>query len=203
MRHRFFAASWKNPQPRTEQQFHNAWAECDTKLAQLRASLPDYLQGHVDRTVKALPDILQLPWVLTHADLSSSNLLFDQDTGHLTGVIDWADAALWPFGRSLWGLESVLGYGNDNGWHWLVDDQSSRRLFQSVFEAEIRGLSLQQLACIEYARVLGLLLRWGFVWKEGSMVPQDSADDEHHYLQNLSIFLGRTLLSNPGTDCTC
>jgi hypothetical protein len=37
------------------------------------------------------------------------NLLVDKDDGHLTGVIDWAEAEILPFGCELWGIENVMG----------------------------------------------------------------------------------------------
>jgi Ser/Thr protein kinase RdoA (MazF antagonist) len=46
-----------------------------------------------------------VPWVLTHQDLSGMNILVDPDTGHITGVVDWADATLEPFSMVLWGLD--------------------------------------------------------------------------------------------------
>jgi hypothetical protein len=83
--------------------------------------------ANVGHAMQALDDILRLPWVLTHDDLSSMNLLLDTATGSLQGVVDWTDAAIWPFGIALWGLERLLGYGGPNGWTWLDDEPSSHR----------------------------------------------------------------------------
>ena len=63
----------------------------------------------VKRTFQIIDEIsYQVPWVLTHSDLSNTNILVDSDSGHLTGVVDWADARIEPFGIALWGLESML-----------------------------------------------------------------------------------------------
>jgi hypothetical protein len=56
--------------------------------------------------------ISQVPWV---KDLSNMNILVDPDTGHLTGVVDRADAAIEPFGMAIWGLEDVLGWSGPGG----------------------------------------------------------------------------------------
>lgn len=57
-------------------------------------TLPSAIQVHVSQSRAALDDIVKLPWVMTHDDLSSMNLLVDASTGHLQGVVDWADAAI-------------------------------------------------------------------------------------------------------------
>ncbi len=36
------------------------------------------------------------------------NILVDPDSGHLTGVVHWADASIEPFGIALWGLGAYL-----------------------------------------------------------------------------------------------
>jgi hypothetical protein len=111
------------------------------------------------------------------------NLLLDPTTGHLRGVIDWADAAIWPFGIALWGLESVLGYSGPDGWTWLDDEsRSCRRVFSMSLQTALH-LPAVDLVAIEKARKLGLLLRYGFVWQEGRHVLTDDTT-------MLELFLG-------------
>jgi len=43
------------------------------------------------------------------------NILVNPDSGHITGVVDWTDTIIKPFGMALWGLESVLDYSGPNG----------------------------------------------------------------------------------------
>lgn len=98
------------------------------------------------------------------------NLLLDPTTGNLRGVIDWADAAIWPFGIALWGLESVLGYGGPDGWTWLDDEpRSYRRMFSRTLQTAL-NLPTSDFVIIEKARKLGLLLRYGFIWRDGRPV---------------------------------
>ena len=88
-----------------------------------------------------------VPWVLTHQDLSGMNILVDPDSGHITGVVEWVDATIEPFGMALWGLESVLGCSGPNGWsyfgsdpsysHFGCDPSRSRALFWRTFLREI------------------------------------------------------------------
>lgn len=91
------------------------------------------------------------------------NLLLDPVTRNLRGVVDWADAAIWPFGGPLWGLKSVLGYGGPEGWKWLDDEpRSCRRNFYMILETALHR-PVSDLDTIEKVRKLGLLLRYGFV----------------------------------------
>jgi DNA excision repair protein ERCC-4 len=101
------------------------------------------------------------------------NILVDPDTGHLTGIVDWADAAIEPFGMALWGLEAVLGCSGPGGWAYFEDDTShSRLLFQRAFLAEIgECLSDQTCTGIDQIRNLGVLLRYGFTWETGVEKP--------------------------------
>lgn len=113
------------------------------------------------------------------------NILVDPDSGHLTGVVDWADATIEPFGIALWGLESALGCSGPGGWSYFWHDSShSRRLFRQAFLAEI-GESLSEQTCraIDEVRTLGILLRYGFTWESGAQKPVDDTS-------LLDVFLG-------------
>ncbi len=55
------------------------------------------------------------------------NILVDPDSGHLTGIIDWADATIEPFGIALWGLESALDCSGPGRWSYFWDDSSHPR----------------------------------------------------------------------------
>jgi hypothetical protein len=123
-----------------------------------------------------------VPWVLTHQDLSGMNILVDPDTGHITGVVDWADAAVEPFGMALWGLESVLGCSGPNGWSYFGSDLSyshfgcnpsrSRALFWKTLLREIEcTISDECRHAINEVRTLGVLLRYGFRWENGTISP--------------------------------
>ena len=115
----------------------------------------------------------QVPWVLTHSDLSNMNLLVDPDSGHLTGVVDWADASIEPFGIALWGLESVLGSSGPDGWLYFENDTSrSRKLFRKTFLTAIgSAISDETRGAIDEVRTLGILLRYGFSWEDGTEKP--------------------------------
>ncbi|KAL9103231.1 MAG: hypothetical protein Q9163_001718 [Psora crenata] len=183
---RFYASSWKNPQPpggRVVSQRYKA------ELTQLSGALSSRLTTVIQRTYQIIDTIIyQVPWVLTHQDLSDMNILADSDSGHITGVVDWADACIEPFGIALWGLESILGYSGPEGFLYYENDLSHlRRLFRKVLLVEIGGaISDKTLRAIEELRTLGLLLRYGFDWDEEARARKPSKDTTHLdiYLQS-------------------
>jgi hypothetical protein len=181
---RFYIQAWKTPQNPSKERVLCVRQECKTKLKELANTSSASLLTHVKQADEALDEILQLPWVLTHEDLSSMNLLLDPTTGNLRGVVDWADAAIWPFGIALWGLESVLGYGGPDGWTWLDDEpRSHRRMFARTLQRALH-LPAGDLVTIERARKLGLLLRYGFMWRDGRPVLTDDTTTLELFLRS-------------------
>jgi hypothetical protein len=113
------------------------------------------------------------------------NLLVDEETGDLTGVIDWAEASIQPFGISLWGLETLLGFSNQNGWHYYASHRDLEFTFWKVFRDKIGGVSEDDHMRIDLARRIGILLRYGFVWIDGIERPvtEQTAPDSLHRMR--------------------
>lgn len=127
------------------------------------------------------------------------NMLVDTDTGRLTGIADWVDADIEPFGMALWGLEDILGSSGPDGWSWVGDTAPLRSVFREAFFAEIgERLSDEKCIAIDQVRDLGLLLRWGFMWSEadGARMPVE----ESHYLD---AFLGTSEFISLKQDLAC
>lgn len=167
---KFYAASWKNPLSPAKDKQH--LYTC--KLKQLSSSLPPRFTKIIENTQKNMGQMINaVPWVLTHQDLSDMNILVDPDSGHITGVVDWADATVEPFGMALWGLESVLGYSGPDGWSYFGSDPSrSRALFWKAFLREIGcTISDECYRAINDVKTLGVLLRYGFCWENGTVSP--------------------------------
>lgn len=141
---------------------------------QLSSSLPSQFAEVIEKIVQSSNEIFQqVPWVLTHGDLSNMNILVEPDSGHLTGVVDWAEASIQPFGMGLWGLESVLGCSGRDGWTYFGGDAlCSRQLFRETFHKEVgMPVSLETRGALEEARILGVLLRYGFCREDGTERP--------------------------------
>ena len=116
------------------------------------------------------------------------NILVDPDSCHLTGIVDWADASIEPFGIAPWGLESVLGCSGPHGWSYYGNDVSnSRRLFGRVLFSEIGGAASDEThMAIEEVRTLGIFLRYGFSWEDGAQKPTQDTTLLELFLQSES-----------------
>ncbi|KAM5450641.1 hypothetical protein MaudCBS49596_004172 [Microsporum audouinii] len=163
---RFFAASWIQAQPRPEIQLQN---EYDRKLEQLAKSMPPYLTEAIVfcRTQLGVLFGSDFRWALCHGDINEMNLLVDEKTRYLTGVVDWAEASVQPFGLSLWGLETLLGYSDRDGWHYYSSSNALEGTFWTAFEDETNDISEDDKKIIDISRRVGMLLRYGFIWING------------------------------------
>ncbi|RDW90566.1 phosphotransferase family protein [Aspergillus mulundensis] len=114
---RYFARCWLSPQPvdpeaqadfrkrvyRQLMKFKTSPLSC-TIIVELERSLP-ILFGQT------------YPQVLTHNDLSQTNILLNEESFEITGVVDWSLAGVQPFGMDLDSLLLATGYMDLNGWH--------------------------------------------------------------------------------------
>lgn len=136
-----------------------------------------------------MDDILSLPMVLLHRDLGSCNIIVDEATCHLVGVIDWAEAEVCPFGLNLHSLQSLTGKLHlRNGWTRFEDYNTLQDVFWERFEREVGSLSDHQFRSIKLARALGLLLSSGFTSRlANEPKPVPIGDDEHGRYNMLSL----------------
>jgi hypothetical protein len=139
--------------------------------------------------MNSMDNILSLPMVLLHRDFGSSNIMVDEVTCHLTGVIDWADAEVCPFGLTLDSLQSLTGHLHlRDGWTRFEDYDNLQEVFWSMFKQEVGGLSDDQLRTIKLARVLGVLLSSGFTSRFANQPePAPIGDDENGRYNMLSL----------------
>ena len=91
------------------------------------------------------------------------NILINPETGHVTGIVDWAEARILPFGFSLWGLENILGYMDSEGWHYYDNRDELEGLFWQTFCTEINNATENDLQLIRAARMAGLFCRYGLI----------------------------------------
>ncbi|KAF1966825.1 hypothetical protein BU23DRAFT_517258 [Bimuria novae-zelandiae CBS 107.79] len=162
---RFFAASWKAPQPMETRSVQDSFM---SKLQLLAQKLPSRFSDSVEELSNNLSLLFSegYPAVLTHGDLCEMNFLVDPETGHLTGVIDWAEAGILPFGCALWGLENILGFMDRRGWHYFDSYQELEDLFWRSFKDSVGETLDGKWRAIQVARRIGVLFRYGFRWDE-------------------------------------
>ncbi|KAG5743677.1 hypothetical protein H9Q70_013612 [Fusarium xylarioides] len=136
---RFFAEAWKSPQQVPLTFVNNLRRDLETDLNRLHQQLPNRFKDALNQVLKHLPRIFNMPFVITHGDLNEMNILVD-DSGYITGVIDWAESEFCPFGISLWALENILGHMDAMGWHYHDNSKELREEFWRVFEISIGPL---------------------------------------------------------------
>ncbi|KAI3317841.1 hypothetical protein HD806DRAFT_540847 [Xylariaceae sp. AK1471] len=194
----FMAVSWNTPQP-ISSEYQGALRHTYIKeLLLLHASLPSRFQSIIQLCIDSIDDIMSLPMVLLHQDFGSCNIIVDEATCHLVGVIDWAEAKVCPFGLNLYALQSLLGKLHlRNGWTLFEDCNTLQALFWERFQQDVGGLSTTQFRSIKLARVLGLLLSYGFTSRlanEPEPVPIGGDEDGRYNMMSLDAFL-----TNPRT----
>jgi len=133
-----------------------------------------------------MPSIFsRLPFVLSHVDFSSCNIMVHPVSGRLTGVIDWAEAVICPFGQNLYTLEDFSGtLHREVGWRQYKDHDTLQQRFWETFQKEVGGLSAEVMEAIRSARILGCLLTHGFTRRlanEPFVVPTREDDEIGRY----------------------
>ncbi|GAM86560.1 hypothetical protein ANO11243_045740 [Dothideomycetidae sp. 11243] len=137
-------------------------------LRRLLDGLPIRFQPIILKCIASLDDILSLPTVLSHQDLGVFNLLVNEHTGCLLGVIDWAEADFLPFGLNLYMLMWITAHLTlEHGWVRHTDYGHLEETFWHTFRQEAKGVTIETLHTIKMARILGVLLYQGFGGRSG------------------------------------
>jgi hypothetical protein len=146
------------------------------KLERLTEELPDqWLRERARAMLNNLRMINDYSVVLNHGDLIPSNILVDEQTWEIRGLVDWAEAEYLPFGTSLYGLEHLLGFFQpeslQSGRPRFVYYDNARQL-REFFWTHLLDLVPELRIKQEEVRVMrdvGVLLWHGFAWDEGAI----------------------------------
>ncbi|KAF2849239.1 hypothetical protein T440DRAFT_399911 [Plenodomus tracheiphilus IPT5] len=171
------------------------------RLRKLAAELPDaQLRDRAQSISRAVRGMTDYPVVLNHGDLIPSNILVDEKTWEIIGLVDWAEAEVLPFGTCLYGLEHLLGYmetsnsdgssGCDAPLIFLYFDNAAnlRNLFWThLLECtpELRSRKDD----VEVMRDMGVLLWRGIAWDDGAIDRVANEMDDAEELAHLRAFL--------------
>ncbi|KNG44385.1 hypothetical protein TW65_08739 [Stemphylium lycopersici] len=166
------------------------------RLEKLAAELPGaWLRGIAETMLSDVPRIADYPVLLNHGDLIPSNILVDEDTWEITGLVDWAEAELLPFGTCLYGLEHLLGYFTPASLYkaptWTYFEEAAQlrnsfwlRLFETVPELRVQAWEMRVM------RTVGVLLWHGIAWDDGAIDRVVNELDDQEELVKLRAFLG-------------
>ncbi|KAI1779168.1 hypothetical protein F4818DRAFT_241234 [Hypoxylon cercidicola] len=163
---RFFASAWINRLP--VEAPPGLKAEYEAMLDTLFLELPGSLRPTISNVRQNLSLLFRpdFPMVLQHDDLLENNFHVEEATGCITGIVDWADAKVAPYGISLGGLEIVLGIQTKTDWYFHPSHVRLRKQFYNVFDSEIGKVSDLDRRSMEVARLMGLLRTHGIEWKD-------------------------------------
>ncbi|KID90963.1 Protein kinase-like domain protein [Metarhizium guizhouense ARSEF 977] len=156
----------------------------DAKLSQ-EAQATKYHLGHIER----------LPWCLTHGDLIPSNIMVDPQTGHITGLLDWAEGEWLPLGIGMYAVDECLGQDDaEKGFVYFDDHAELRALFWRTFLGLCEGHTparngVLKLSEVEMARRLGLLLWRGIAFDDGRLDRLVEAGRDDGELNKLRVLL--------------
>jgi hypothetical protein len=198
---RFFAQSWNAGQHLPRDDSTALLAEFHDKFDLLARSLPPRFAPNLGKVRQELPALFSgaLPFVLNHGDLCEMKLLVNSTTGNITGIVDWAEARVLPFGFSLWALETILGCMNSKGWRYYDNRREFEHPFWHPFSEGASSVSDLGFQLVGAARVAGLFYRYGFI-VEGKEVKGVVDQADASSLAYLDAFCSADILV-PITKC--
>lgn len=190
MKNRFFAQTWNNGQAVSVPETAALAAEYAYNLGRLRESLPARFSQLVDSiTAHDLSKAFSnLPHTITHGDLSELNFLIDPDTGYITGIVDWAEARVLPFGLGLWAVENVLGFMDNEGWHYFDNHKELRALFWTTLRSLTHEFTEQHMKMVRITRLMGMFRRHGFL-VDGTQILGVVGEENVSALRYLDAFI--------------
>ncbi|KAJ5611818.1 hypothetical protein N7528_008923 [Penicillium herquei] len=187
---RFFAQSWNNNQQPCSDDTAKWLTEFQANFDLLAQELPSRFTPAIDMVRKELPSLFSkaLPFVLSHGDLNVMNILVDPETGNITGIVDWAESRILPFGFALYGLETIIGRMNSKGWHYHDAHRELESIFWQTFQKEAQGFSNGDFRLICAARMAGLFYQYAFVFDAKEAVKNVRVADPNGSFPYLDAF---------------
>lgn len=167
---------------------------CD-RLELLAKDLPDdELRQYTKQILRCVERMHNWPVALTHGDLIPSNILVNEKTWEITGVVDWAEAEFLPFGICLYGLEHMLGYMDtaSDGTRQFVYYATATQMRAWFWQCLLQAVPYLQekVEDVRVWRDLGVLLWHGIAWDGGKINRVVSEGEDEDDLTRLRAFLG-------------
>jgi hypothetical protein len=173
------------------------------RLEKLAEELPDqWLRERARNTLRWVQATTYYPVVLNHGDLIPSNILINEETWEITGLVDWAEAEHLPFGTCLYGLEHLLGFPEPSLPSLEPDDDADdgptftyyhkakhlRKHFWVCLFDELPELKRRREE-IMTMRDMGVLLWYGYAWDDGAINRVVNETDDAEEVACLRVFL--------------
>ena len=166
----YFSRCWSRPQQVAAEEQVASQVGIHRRLANLRESSSAVFPSEALLELEeSLPSLFSqdYPQVLTHGDLSRTNILVDQHTYEITGIVDWSLATVLPFGMELDSLYLFTGCMSRSGWHDYACYVELRKGFWEEFWAtsgieDDSGYREKIRSMAESAAKIGAILRYAF-----------------------------------------
>ncbi|KAF9890789.1 hypothetical protein FE257_005359 [Aspergillus nanangensis] len=187
---RFFAQSWNNDRRPSSDATATLLMEFQRNFELLAQNLPSRFAPNLEKVRMALPSLFSkaLPFVLSHGDLNMMNLLVNPQTGNITGIVDWAESRVLPFGFALYGLANLLGRMDSQGWHYHPRYRDLESLFWQTFREEAHNFARADFHLIRAARMAGFFYHYGFHFDTKGAVRSVRMDQPDGSLAYLDAF---------------
>lgn len=162
-------------------------------LTTLQQGLPERFRPTLNHLIAKLPSLFNNDWPLVpnHTNLRENNIHVSTETGGLTGICDWRDVTVSPFGVSLGGLEGMLGFASlRETWVYHANQQELRDLFWETLYEAMGDVSAEQKELMDVARLIGLFMANGLGWAdEHTRVPVSEGHHTLCYLEAVTLKL--------------
>lgn len=89
------------------------------------------------------------------------------ESGLITGVVNWTDVGIQPFGLALYVLEKIIGSMGRDGWLYLDNASLLRDEFWKAFVHHAGPITHSQKENIEASRKAGYRFRYGTYYSSG------------------------------------
>jgi hypothetical protein len=166
-----------------------------SRLEKLAIELPDaHLRQRARLALHAAQRLEDYPVALNHGDLIPSNILVDQNTWEITGLVDWAEAEYLPFGTCLYALEHLLGYLTPAlpdlppVWTYFEGATQLRELFWTHLIEAVPEVGARP-EDVKVIRDVGVLLWHGIAWDDGAINRVVNEVDDMEEMTKLRAFL--------------
>jgi hypothetical protein len=198
---RFFSLSWKAPKDIDQNYRDGLRHQYERELLALHASLPERFHRLIQDCIVTLPAIFSLPMVLLHREFGVCNIMVNEISCNLFGVVDWAEAEIAPFGLNLHSHQRLISKIDLNkGWIRYPDYFQLEETFWNTLSKEAGGFNNETLRVIKLARIAGLLLSCGFTSRLPNMPPPVPIWDDESGAYNIRDL--ELPLTNPATRFT-
>lgn len=197
----YFARCWIHAQTVSPESLVDKLCAMQSWLRRLNESLPShaqFLSATLPALLTALPGLFtpSYPQVITHGDLSLTNILVQPSSLAICGIVDWSLAIILPFGLDLDIQFLTTGFMDHEGWYNYEYGPRMREAFWEGFflifaggdwDDKERGKTRQEA---ETAAKIGAVLRYTFKRNADGSAGTELVDEESTGWKYLKAWFG-------------